>query len=58
MDTHHKSITEWIAITRTMRGLPGTVSLDPALHARTVGAVQRVKAQRDQSEAAEGSLAA
>jgi hypothetical protein len=44
MDTPQKSITEWIATTRTAQGLTGTVSLDPALHARTLGAVDRVAA--------------
>lgn len=58
MDTQHKSITEWIATTRTMQGLTGTVSLDPALHARTLGAVQRATVERDRRKAAEGIPAA
>lgn len=38
MDTPHGISNVWFGTTRTMQGVPGTVSLDPALHARTIGA--------------------
>lgn len=44
-------VIEWIARTRTAQGLGGTVTLDPAMHARTVAAVERTQQQeRDQME--------
>ncbi|WP_285248846.1 hypothetical protein [Pseudarthrobacter sp. efr-133-R2A-89] len=58
MDTNEESIIDWIVATRTAQGLSGTVSLDPALHARTLGAVDRVAAEKARGDATQGSPAA
>lgn len=49
-----EEVSEWIARTRTAQGLSGTVTLDPALHARTVAAVEREQ-QHQRDQLAEGA---
>lgn len=58
MNPFQTSITEWIATTRRAQDLPGIVSLDPALHARTLGAIDRATARKTSDEAVEASPAA
>lgn len=45
MKLESDDVIEWISRTRKAQGLEGTVTLDPALHARTVAAVERSQQQ-------------
>ncbi|WP_181365108.1 hypothetical protein [Arthrobacter sp. HMWF013] len=49
-----EEVNEWIARTRKAQGLDGTITLDPALHARTVAAVEREQ-QQQRNQLAEGA---
>jgi hypothetical protein len=52
MELNTEEVIEWIARTRKAQGLSGTVTLDPALHARTVAAVERAQQQEEGSTGA------
>lgn len=54
MKPEANEVIEWIARTRTAQGVSGTVTLDPALHARTVAAVERAQ-QQERGQLAEGA---
>lgn len=45
MKLEAEEVNGWIARTRKAQGLSGTITLDPALHARTVAAVERSQQQ-------------
>lgn len=54
MNIEPEEVIEWITRTRTAQGLGGTVTLDPALHARTVAAVERAQ-QQEREQLAQGA---
>jgi hypothetical protein len=54
MELNTEEVIEWIARTRKAQGLSGTITLDPALHARTVAAVERAQ-QHERDQLAQGA---